>query len=326
MSAWQLRRRWRITLVVIAAGLLALVLLGQLPSSGQWASELGNAAHGPVFSLLTLIVFALLRQIRGRPIRPILDAATAVAIAIALGVATELLQLRMGRDASWGDLGRDTLGALAAGGFLAAAEHGELQPSWRTFARRSNIAVGVVCSVAILMVPAITGIAYVNRYLAFPTLVDFRSPLSSYFLGYWGHVTVARERLPHALTGRPDGDTALHARLRHARHWTVALWEPRPDWRGYESLNLDIVNPTNVPLLLTVWIRDLDQRLSHQAGYRTTIRVPPRARRITPVALSELTAGAGDARVDLARVHSVLLTRFKPNEADEFYVMRLWLD
>jgi len=316
----------RVLLVLLAGGLLLLVLLGELPGAGKWASELGNAAHGPAFAALTLVAFALLRR-EGSGARPVLvDAAIAAGVAIALGAATELLQLRLGRDASWGDLGNDALGALAAAGFIVAARHRGPQRGSGLALRRASLVAGGICAAVMLTPAAVTGAAYFIRWLTFPTLVDFSSPLSPYFLTSWGHVTVARQPAPVASADRAPGDTALRVQLVPRRHWTVAFWEPRPDWRGYGSLNIDILNPTDAPLLLTVWIRDWSQAAVRDAGFRGTIRVPPHARSVAPVSVAALSAGAGRTRVDPARVHSVLLTRARANEAREFYVMALWLE
>ena len=313
----------RVLLVLLAGGLLLLVLFGELPRSGKWAPELGNAAHGPVFALLTLITFALLRW-SGSGSRPLLvDVSIAAGLAIALGGATELLQLRLRRDASWGDFNNDLLGALTAAGFIVAARYRRRQAGSGSTLRRAGLVIAAICATVMLAPAAVTGAAYLNRWLTFPTLVDFRSPLSPYFLSSWGHVSVARQPVS---AGGPPGETALHVQLVRRRHWTVALWEPRPDWRSYDALNIDLVNPTDTPLVLTVWIRDWSQDRLRQAGFRGTIRVPPRARSVAPVPVAALAAGTGPTRVDPARVHSVLLTRAKANEAQEFYVMRLWLE
>lgn len=316
----------RALLVLLAGGLLLLVLLGEVPGAGKWTSELGNAAHGPAFAALTWIVFGLLRHRRSGSRSVPADAVIAVIVATVLGVATELLQLRLGRDASWGDLGHDALGALAASGFIVAARHRGRQPESGVVLRRAGLVAGGLCAAVVLAPAAVTGAAYFMRWLTFPTLVDFSSPLSLYFLSSWGHVTVGRQPVPPASTDRESGDMALRVQLVPRRHWTVAFWEPRPDWRRYGSLNIDLVNPTDAPLLLTVWIRDWSQEALHDAGFRGTIRVPPRARSVTPIPVAVLPAGTGRTRVDPARVHSVLLTRTRTNEAAEFYVMGLWLE
>ena len=105
-------------LLSAACAVLALVLFGQIPGHGRWVSELGNSAHGPAFAIVTLILLALLRRVPGRNASILHDYSLAIAGALLLGALIELMQLATGRDASFSDLGRDTLGALAATGFF----------------------------------------------------------------------------------------------------------------------------------------------------------------------------------------------------------------
>ncbi len=315
----------RATLIVVGLALLATVVFGRLPGPSKWASELGNAAHGPAFATVTLVAFALLRSIAVLANRALLAAGVAVALAIALGATTELVQFALGRDATWGDLGRDALGALTAGGLLIASRAVTGPRPDHAPVRRVALGIGILCGLAVLAPFAVTGAAYAGRALSYPTLVDFRSPLSGYFLRYWGHAEVVRERIP-AAPERPRGDTALHVRIQPRKPWSVALWEPVPDWRGYDALNVDLVNPTDAPLRLTVWIRDRSQHGSRKAGHRSVVEIPPRARRIVPVALSGLAAATAPAQVDTTHVHSVILLRSKANEAHEFYLLRLFLE
>jgi len=315
----------RLALAVLCLALLTLVVFGRLPGPSKWASELGNAAHGPAFAAVTLVVFALLRFTALGRTRPLLAAAIAVIPAIALGGTTELVQFALGRDATWGDLGRDTLGALTAGGFLVASRRLTAPRPGPAPVRAVALAIGILCGLAVLAPFAVTGAAYAGRALSFPTLVDFRSPQSGYFLRHWGHAEVARERIPVA-PGRPRGDMALRVRIEPRKPWSVALWEPEPDWRGYETLNLDLYNASDGTLQLTVWIRDRSQGSTRKAGYRSPITIPPRARRVVPVAVAGIASGAGAARVDISSVHSVVLLRSKANQAREFYVLRLFLE
>lgn len=315
----------RLALAVLCLALLALVVFGRLPGPSKWASELGNAAHGPAFAVVTLVVFALLHSARPGSTRPLLAVGIAVILAITLGAATELVQFALGRDASWGDLGRDALGALTTGGLLVASRTVTGPRSAAAPLRTVALAIGILCGLAVLAPFAITGAAYAGRALAFPTLVDFQSPQSGYFLRHWGHVEVARARSP-AAPGRPGGDMALRVRIEPRKPWSVALWEPVPDWRGYETLNLDLFNASDETLQLTVWIRDRSQGSTRNAGYRRPVTIPPHARRVVPVALAGIARGAGTARVDIGSVHSVILLRSKANEAREFYVRRLFLE
>jgi hypothetical protein len=184
-----------------------------------------------------------------------------------------------------------------------------------------------IASTVIVIAPlAITATAYLQRHRAFPTLVDFSSPLGTYFLGAYSAVTVEQEALPDAMTGTVDDVVGLHARLAGNKQWALALWEPYPDWRGYDRLALDLANPADVPLRLQVSVRDRSQSDYRQAGYLGTIEIAPRSRKTHVIALREMTAAEGRAYVNTAMVDSIVLSGNPASRAQDFYVMRIWLE
>jgi hypothetical protein len=313
-------------LLSIGITVLGLVVFGKLPDDGRWAVDVANSAHGPAFALVTLIVIVLLRLTRGHQASPLLDYWFAIAVALLLGTLVELLQLVTGGDTSLDDILRDALGAVAAVGFFALVDSRvRAQPLHRPV-RCAGLLVGSVCT-AILIAPlAITTAAYLQRHHRFPTLVDFSSPLSTYFLAVYSTVTVAREELPNGMTGGAQRVIGLHTRIAGKNWWGIALREPYPDWRGYEQLALDLANPTDVPLLLRVQIRDRHQRRERQSGYRRSIEIAPHSRRTWTIPLAHLASGEGTARVNTAIVSSIVLSRHPANQATEFYVLRIWLD
>lgn len=309
-----------------AGAVLAVVLFGQIPGHGRWAAVLGNSAHGPAFAVVTLILIALLRGVPDRNASILRDYSLAIAVALLLGALIELLQLAIGRDASCSDLGRDMLGALAATGFFALVDPRVRALSSRRPALLIGLLVAVASTAAIVAPLVITGAAYLQRHRSFPTLVDFGSPSSTYFLGVYSAVTVERAALPNALQGGRQGRIGLHARLAGNKGWALAFWEPYPDWRGYQRLAVDLANPTDLPLLLQVHVRDRSQSNDRHAGYLGKIEIAPHSRATHMVALREFTAAAGRAYVNPAIVNSIVLTRNPSNRAGEFYLMRMWLE
>jgi len=305
---------------------LAVVLFGQIPGHGLWVAELSDSAHGPAFAIVTLILIVLLRRVPGRNASILRDYSLAIAVALLLGALIELLQLATGRDASLSDLGRDTLGALAATGFYTLVDPRVRALPSRRPARLIGLLVGVASTVIVVAPLVTTGAAYLQRHRSFPTLVDFSSPLSTYFLGVYSAVKVEREALPIALPGGRQGGIGLHARLAGNKGWGLALWEPYPDWRGYQRLAVDLANPTDLPLLLQVHVRDRSQSNDRQAGYLGRIEIAPHSRATHVIALREFTSAEGRAYVNPTIVDSIVLTRSPSNRAREFYLMRIWLE
>ena len=312
------------TLPALGIGLLLLVLFGRMPGDGRWASVLGNAAHAPVFGCFALVAIRLQRQLRPRT-EPARQYLVAFAVALAAGGLIELMQSALGGDASLNDLLRDALGTLTAIALFAVFD-----PSLRGLAagravRRAGIALGAAGTVLIL-VPLVTTLwAYAGRDHNFPLLVDFDSPVSTYFLASYSAVSVERERIPAKLAGSADRIIGLRARVSISQRWAIALWETGPDWHHYEWLALDVANPTGDTLVLGVRIRDQDRHGTRPAADLGTIKVPPRSRATRRLALWPHATVRGIA-VDYSAIHGLVLHADPANRAQEFYVMRIWLE
>jgi len=309
-----------------ALGVLALILFGQIPGEGRWASELGNSAHGPAFAILTLISIALLRRVPKRHATILSDYPLAIAAGLILGALVEALQFVTGRDASFDDLLRDGLGALAATGFFAALDPRVHVLPRRNTIQRTGIVVGAVSTAIIIAPLVVTGAAYLQRNRNFPTLVNFNSPLSTYFLGVYSAVTVKRGALPSNVPGGEAGAVGLHVRLAGEGDWALALWEPRPDWRGYDRVRLEIANPTDDPLRIDLRIRDKDPHHDRRNGDIGTIEVAPRSRKTVTVKLPQARASVKEMPIDFTAIYGFVLKRNSANQSREFYLMRIWLE
>jgi VanZ family protein len=213
-------------LSLIASVLLAFVLLGRIPSEAQWAADLANFAHGPVFATLTLIVVAMLRRHSTRGVSAGLEYALALALVLLLGLSIEAVQSMIGRDAEVSDLLRDALGALVALGFLATTDP-KMRAAlprrrWRIFA----MLIGITGTTLLLAPLVIAMMAYLERQRIFPVLADFDRPFSTYFVSDLAGVTSQRELLPHMSAGQAGTPHALLVMSQTPTWWGIALREP----------------------------------------------------------------------------------------------------
>jgi len=313
-------------LLGVVSTVLALVLFGQIPGEGRWVAELGNSVHGPAFAVVTLILIVLLRRRQERRATVLGDYSVALAAGVLLGALVEVLQFATGRDASFDDLLRDTLGAVAALGFFSVRDSRVgLLP--RCNAIRWTGVLAAVVSAAIIVAPiVVTGAAYLQRNRTFPTLVDFQSPLSTFFLAVSTAVTVERTALPFTASGGESGTNALRVLLAGDKRWALFLQEPRPDWRGYERVGLDVMNPTEVPLRIAVRIWDTHPHSDRRDGDIGSIEVAPGSRATVTVALPQASTAAREPQVDLATIRKFVLKQDRANQAREFYLVRVWLE
>jgi hypothetical protein len=301
--------------------MLAVVLFGQLPGDGRWVADLSNAAHGPAFAVVTLVVFVLLRHWPAKRMSLVGEYSAAILVSVLLGALVELLQHFTGRDASLADLGTDFLGTVAAAGGLLAFDQ-------RARRRARLIASFLALAACALMIAPLAGTAatYLNRDRSFPTLLDLKSPLADTFLRIGESATAERAELPRELQSAARDDIGMRVQLTEESGWIAVLTEPVPDWREYTNLNIDVANPTDEPLALRLRVFDQRQQRNRRTGFRGSIELAPYSRAVHTFALDTMNSGETGAPTDTSLVHSVVIARAGSNRAREFYLVRIWLD
>lgn len=302
----------RILLLAAAAGLSALPLLASLPQSTHLWRLLHDAAHAPVFAALALVLLSLGEGQGFR--RPVPGFLRAFLLAVALGALTELVQIPIGRDASWGDLGRDVAGALAGLGvaaWLGRAPKGT--ESWRR-------AAGVAAIVAVLVVAAPVAwalAAYQERNGQWPVLADFDSRLDLFFVS--GAAYARHERTEWQ--GRP----VLRVELGEGPYPGVSFDEPVADWRGYHALVVELVNPGSEPLALTIRVHDRWHDQSYDDRWNQAFSLPPGPHRLE-FPLAKIAVAPRSRRLDLSAVSGVVLFAGAGSGGRSFIVRRLLLE
>ena len=315
-----------VLLIIATAVVLGIVLLARIPGEAMWAADLTNFAHGPAFAVVTVLLFKVLRRGPTRQ-SPVLPEYLLVALmALALGALVELVQGRIGRDASFDDLVRDAQGTLGALGFMMLLDP-KLRGSKRLRRARYAGLLLALTGVALLMWPLIvSGLAYRDREQNFPVLVDFDRPSSTYFLHPLAGVKLQRRRLPPTLAGHAQESHALWVKARPGSWWGLTLREPVPDWRHFERLAITVANPSPEVLQLELRVYDLVRKDGTDVRFTTTLEIPPLSWRTNLVPLASMKVNSESGGVDLAQVHSLMLARKGDSHDVEFYLVRLWLE
>jgi hypothetical protein len=317
-----------LALLLLASALLALVLFGRMPVDALWANDLNNFAHGPVFAALTVIVLFFLRRKYTRGTGWLLEYTIAFGAALLLGIAVEAVQSRIGRDAEFGDVLRDALGALAALGFLAT-----LDPKLRAAlpGRRRQIG-GVLVGVAgtaLLLAPLFAAaLSYRERERSFPVISDFERPYSNYFVGELGGAQTQLATLPRWLAGHAQETQALHVKSSGARWWGVKIREPRSDWHGFDRLEITIANPNRKPLDLQLRVYDahVSSEAEAESRFATRFHVAPSSWATSTIPLATLTSPGDAPAVDIREIRSLMLTPAGGTGSADFYLVRIWLE
>ena len=151
------------------------------------------------------------------------------AIGMFAGLLTEVIQRPLRRDASWEDVFADAVGALCA---LAAYALFDRRNALRRWQRVLAILVAIAC-ITIYLAPIVTmSRAYLQRNGQFPVIAGFQSESA---LLWTRSVGVRRE----------ISAGALNVFFQASESPGIAFREPVPDWLSYETLAIDLENPSS---------------------------------------------------------------------------------
>lgn len=312
--------------LLAAVALIALVLGVSLPAWPKIFGVLNNFAHAPVFGVFALIVLRLLRTLRSSPGARPSNYLIAFAVAVCAGGLVEFVQIFTDRDADFEDLVTDTLGAGCALGIVAALDRQLWPAKFRPVGPMAAVVLGLCCGLWALFPVGQAAVAYFDRAANFPEVARFSSPFDLYFIGS-GTARLSLQPLP-ARWARPGDASSLRI------DFTAPVWpgvshdEPEPDWRGYSALALDVTNPDETPLRLTVRVHDVTHDQRKEDRFNRTFEIPPANRVALRIPISDIVAGPVGRPLDLAHVAGFVL--FGSSGAASigryFYLTRIWLE
>jgi VanZ family protein len=301
--------------------LLAAIVVVQTPRGPVFLHVAQKLGHPIVFGLCALLILDLLP----RPTRPgramhalFVRYGWTLGISIACGIATEIVQSWVHRDPSVFDVLRDALGASTA---LAARI---VFLDYR-IAGASRFVRPVAVSLSILGI-GIAGApmawclaAYANRDLHPAQLWQLRSSLDLYFVD-------AARCAPAVMPREMDARRSLCVALPPSDGPVgYKLLEPYPNWTGHTTLSIELSNPTNRDLRLTIRIDDSvhNQQDSDRFNRQVTLRALERTTVIVP--LSELAAAPRGRTMLLRHIALLVIFRDADSEAGVFLLHRIWL-
>ncbi len=307
--------------VLIVAGLLAAVLFLSVPGAELWRKVLQDAAHGPVFAVVA-VVLALMRPPAGpQAVRSWSVLCQSGALAVLFGAAAEVIQHFMpDRSMSLLDVLHDAAGATVGLSLLFLFERG-VRP---LRAGVAAILLAIAALVVLVRDPVACAVAYAGRAAQFPVLVQARGAGSLYFLR-GEQAEVRTVELPAAFA-RTAHDTALQVAYAPGSQPGLQLFEPAGDWRGYHAVLLDVTNPGDRSLPLVLRIADATTNWATWDRLNHAVTVPARSRITVRVPMAEVEAAPRGRPMDLARIADVMVFAPRPAPGTDFDVSRLWLE
>jgi hypothetical protein len=318
-----------ILLVIGIAALLSLLLFIRIPSPDEWIRVSLDAAHGPIFAAVAVLVAVALQRTRGPagaawPDWPVWR--RALAISVALGVAIEILQGFEGRPPSVFDVATDLNGALAGLAAWTLATRPD-RPEALGMKRDTPwlaIALGLAGLTFVLWRPFDSALAYAQRSADFPVIAAFDHADSLHFATTDG-VSASIVELPPTWATIP-GERALELRYDPSHPPAVQILEPSPDWRGYDVLVVDLTNSGAVDLSLVLRIHDVTHDWTHEDRANLPLVVPARRRTSVRVALDAVEHAPAARRMDLARIDNVMVFGRPPAGQGALYVSGIRLE
>jgi len=291
--------------------LLALLLLGVTPlffwggpDSFSWPvfSEFWNLGHFGAFALVGLAW----QWWRG-PVSRALAIKLSIAVLL-LGVAIELVQSQVGRDASALDVWHDLVGFWLG---LAWALAG------RWWLKASLLVLALPAVMRLLLVLC----AQVHQASQFPLLNGFESPWDKYFI---------RGQVARDCTLATQGQCSLRVELPQSIYPGARLETYGGDWSRYTQLAMDFYNPR--PNLQTISFRIND--LEHERGAHAN-RMNDRFNRRFElqsgwnhlvIPLAELKAAPAGREMDLAHIYALEFFVYRPPQPLVIYWDNLHLE
>lgn len=303
-----LARPWRLVLVT-AGALVTLVALfadaGEaLPRRSQhYLWDLGHVLLGGGAQLALVLLWPGLRR------RPAwVQLALASTLGLAFGGTTELAQGQLGRDASWRDLGLDTVGALGAVLLLLSRDPARPQAS--------RLRHGLTACTLLLALP-LPWLAYAwdegIQHETFPILADGEARFeASRFEG--------AERM-HLPDGPGYGEALC---LPPGKRWAgVSLRYFPGNWRGYRQLSYRLYWAGHAPLRLGLRIDDREhvrRGQFHHDRYNGLVVLQPGWNTLN-LALDTMRNTAGGRRMDLGEIHQLRWFTLEVLDAEQCFIL-----
>ena len=317
--------------LALVAGLLSLVVFANMPGTIRFFYLLQKLAHPVVFGTVAMLVLSLLRPAWRH--RTLMLYLAAFLVTVALGAATEILQMFTHRDPAVRDVLRDALGAATALAAWAAAAEPALAVGMAKGTRRAALAVALL-GAGTMSAPMMSGLlAYAHRDRAFPVLAEFDSWLDEYFLGSLDNPSTdadpagPRRVMQPARFASTQGEHALSVPLRAAQWTGVTLDEPYPDWRGRTVLLVDLTNPSPTAIDLTLRIHDRGHNQRYEDRFNRTLPLPAAARTVFRVPVGDIEAAPRGRRMDLQHIAGIVIfLPGSPANPPAFLLNRVWLE
>lgn len=297
---------------IVIVAITAVLAYVDLP----WQSHIGTAAQnaGHVVAIGVVAVCLLIAARRLFPTAPpgiFRQYLLVLAVAAALGLLVEFIQLSSGRDVEPADFVRDLIGAAVFLTFAALVD-----PALRGHPRRHRqvIRAGAATVATLLLVLALGELAlwsaaYVQRNQRFPDIAHFDSRWSTRF------VSVGRNDLrfvtPPGDWERGAGGRVGSLTLYPSRYTGFSIDEPYPHWSGYDALAIDLYSEAMDEFSITVRVHDAAHNQAYSDRFNAQFMIGPGSNRLR-IPLAAIATAPRNRLMDMDNIAGISLFTVSP--------------
>lgn len=279
-------------LITIAVLMVAGLLFLPIAAESLWWREVFNSGHTVFFLVISFVLYFWLLAAFPFISTEIMYLAV-LFLMLLFGVAIELIQSGLHREASMDDLYKDFYGIISGLGFVMFVRQKKAR----------NRIFSLVFSFAILFLGVGSlfqlGWHYVQRDSAFPVLVDFDKNWSASFVRFNN-----TELLGHANTERTNNEGFYRIRFDVAQYPGVSVIEPEENWSGFNRLHFDVYSDNASDIEMVLRIHDQLHTQAHSDRFNKVYVIRHGLNKID-VNLTDVRKAPIDRELDLMNIAGV---------------------
>lgn len=308
-------------------GIVALLLVIQflpVPRRTHFWDRFYDTGHILIFGLITvLLLHSLMAVARDRLL--LWQYLVAMTTALGMGIGLEIWQAHHNRTAEWIDGFNDVVGILAFASAFAIFDRRIAEPR-QGILNRSRLASIVIALLVIGAVPMLNTVeVYSARRHLLPRLVDFRQPWEEVFY-YTRSADFERVESPVPWPNDDAGVRRVVGKLTlHPGHKPgFFMYEPYPDWRGYETLVVELFHTAAETQKFSLLVHDVHHNHRYDDRFNLDLQLKPGFQRIV-IPLSDIQRAPHARQMDMSQIAGFRLFAVDLDQSVELYLGELRL-
>ena len=295
------------------AGLIVVSLLFMPLAAGNlWWREAFNSGHVILFAVISYVLYFRV-SITFRFSNTVIIYLIVLVAGLLLGLAIEVLQDLLQREASIDDLYRNFSGIISGLGLVSLRRQKSL----------FNKILMAMFSLGFLLLGTCSLFQiswhYIQRTNAFPVILDFNAEWSDSFVRY------NRAELDMS-SGRPgDKDRLFRIRFETGLYPGVAIIEPAPDWSAYRNLRFKVTSGAENDTNLILRIHDKSHDNNYRDRFNQKLILHPGLNEMV-ITLDQIKKGPANRDLDLTNIAGLILFLSKVERPQLLEISNIYLD